>query len=99
LIHCAGDGDGESIENLNWENTERQFRLNMIAPAILTSHLFTIIKENNADVIGIGATIGFKPYKYFAMYGASKWAFRGWIENLQLELKTTSSRVIGIHPG
>ena len=57
LIHCAGDGDGESVENLKWENTERQFRLNMIAPAILTSHLFTVIKENNADVIGIGATI------------------------------------------
>lgn len=99
LIHCAGDGDGEDIEKLNWKNTERQFYLNMIAPAIFTSKLIPLIKDNNADIIGIGATIGFKPYKYFAMYGASKWAFRGWIENLQLELKATSSRVIGVHPG
>ena len=37
LIHCAGDGDGEDIAELDWKNTERQFRLNMIAPAILTS--------------------------------------------------------------
>jgi short-subunit dehydrogenase len=99
LIHCAGDGDGEDIEKLDWENAERQFCLNMIAPAILTSKLIPLIKENNTDIIGIGATIGFKPYKYFTMYGASKWAFRWWIENLQLELKTTSSRVIGVHPG
>ena len=59
----------------------------MVAPAILTSNLLPLIKKNEADIIGIGATIGFKPYKYFSMYGASKWAFRGWIENLQLELK------------
>lgn len=87
LIHCAGDGDGEDIEKLDWENAERQFRLNMIAPAILTSKIIPLIRENNADIIGIGATIGFKPYKYFAIYGASKWAFRGWLENLQLEFK------------
>ncbi len=99
LIHCAWDGDGENIEKLDWSNTERQFRLNMVAPAILTSNLLPLIKKNEADIIGIGATIGFKPYKYFSMYGASKWAFRGWIENLQLELKWFSTRVIGIHPG
>lgn len=99
LIHCAGDGDGEDIEKLDWKNTERQFHLNMIAPAILTSKLLPLIRKNNADIIWIGATIGFKPYTYFAMYGASKWAFRGWIENLQLELKTSTSRVIGVHPG
>jgi uncharacterized protein len=99
LIHCAWDGDGEEIEKLDWKNTERQFHLNMIAPAILTSKLFPLIKKNNADIIGIGATVGFKSYKYFSMYGASKWAFRGWLENLQLELKWTYSRVIGIHPG
>lgn len=99
VIHCAGDGDGEDIEKLDWKNTERQFRLNMIAPAILTSNLLPFIKKNNADIIWIGATIGFKPYKYFSMYGASKWAFRGWLENLQLEFKWTSTRVIGIHPG
>jgi len=99
LVHCAGDGDGEDIEKLTWENTERQFNLNIIAPAILTSNLLPLIQKNNADIIWIGATIWFKPYKYFSMYGASKWAFRGWIENLQLELKSSSCRVIWVHPG
>ena len=99
LIHCAGDGDGEDIEKLDWKNTERQFHLNMIAPAILTSSLFPLIKGNNADIIWIGATIGFKSYQHFSIYGATKWAFRGWLENLQIEFKWLPNRVIGIHPG
>lgn len=99
MIHCAGDGDAEDMTHLDWKNTERQFHLNIIAPAILTSKLLPLIHSNHSDIIWIWATIGFKPYKYFSMYGASKWAFRGWIENLQLELKWTPSRVIGIHPG
>lgn len=87
LVHCAGDGDGEDINEIEWGNTERVFHLNMIVPAILTSRLLGVIKKNESDIAVIGASIGFKPYKHFAMYGASKWALRGWIENLQLELK------------
>ena len=99
LINCAGDGDGEDIRTLDWENTEHTFRLNTIAPMILTSRLLPLIQKNNADIVNIGATIGFKPYEYFSVYGASKWGFRGWTENLQLELKKTQCRVIAIHPG
>lgn len=57
LIHCAGDGDAEDIEKLNWKNTKQTFDLNIIAPAILTSKLSVDIYNNSADIIGIGATI------------------------------------------
>ena len=99
LIQCAWDGHGESIDTLDWQKSEHTFRLNAIAPIVLTSQLLPEIKRNEADIINIGATIGFKPYYHFSVYGASKWAMRGWIENLQLELKATPCRVIWIHPG
>ncbi len=99
LIQCAGDGDGEEIDALDWEKTQQTFTLNAIAPIILTSKLLPLIKENKVDVINVGATIALKPYQYFSVYGSSKGAFRMWTENLQLELKGTSSRVIGIYPG
>lgn len=99
LIQCAGDGDGEEIDALDWRKTQQTFTLNAIAPIILTSKLLPLIKENKADVINVGATIAFKPYQYFSVYGSSKGAFRMWTENLQLELKGTSSRVIGVYPG
>ncbi len=99
LIQCAGDGDGEEIDKLNWRKVQQTFTLNAIAPIILTSKLLPLIKENKADIINVGATIALKPYQYFSVYGSSKGAFRMWTENLQLELKGTSSRVIGVYPG
>jgi 3-oxoacyl-[acyl-carrier protein] reductase len=99
LIQCAGDGDGEEIDKLDWGKTQETFTLNAIAPIILTSKLLPLIKENKADVINVGATIALKAYQYFSVYGSSKGAFRMWTENLQLELKGTSSRVIGVYPG
>jgi len=99
IIHCAWDGFWESIDSLWWEKTENIFQLNTIAPIVITSKLLNAIKSNNADIINIGATIGFKPYECFSVYSSSKRALRWWIENLQLELKKTKSRVIWIHPG
>lgn len=99
IIHCAWDGFWESIDNLQWSKTERTFQLNAIAPIVITSKLLDVIKSNNADVINIWATIWFKPYHHFSVYGSSKWALRWWTENLQLELKKTQSRVIWVHPG
>ena len=99
LIQCAWDGHWESIDTLDWASTEHIFRLNSIAPIVLTSGLLSEIKQNQADIINIGATIGFKPYQHFSVYGSSKWAMRWWTENLQLELKWTPCRVIWVHPG
>ncbi len=99
MIHCAGDGFWEAIDALEWQKTQKTFQLNVIAPIVMTSKLFEIIKHNKADIINIWATIGFKPYSFFSVYGTSKWALRGWTENLQLELKGTPCRVIGVHPG
>jgi uncharacterized protein len=99
MIQCAWDGYGEAIDTLDWQKSEHTFRLNAIAPIVLTSSLLGEIKENQADIINIWATIGFKPYHHFSVYGSSKWAMRWWTENLQLELKSTPCRVIWVHPG
>ncbi len=72
LIQCAGDGDGEEIDKLEWNKTHDVFMLNAIAPIVLTSKLLPLVKKNQADIINIGATIAFKPYQYFSVYGASK---------------------------
>ncbi len=72
LIQCAGDGDGEEIDTLEWNKTHETFTLNAIAPIVLTSKLLPLVKKNQADIINIGATIALKPYQYFSVYGASK---------------------------
>lgn len=99
LINCAGMINLKPLDKLSYTETENLFKLNVIAPVMLVSQLLEMIKGNNADIVNVGSTVGFKAYKDQAAYGASKWGLRGFNENLRLELKNTGVRVIGFMPG
>jgi short-subunit dehydrogenase len=99
LINCAGVINIKPLDALDFRQTEELFKINVIAPMILTSGLLNLIKKNEADIVNVGSTIGFKAYEKQCAYGASKWAIRGFNENLRLELKNTKVRVIGFMPG
>ncbi|MDD3793361.1 MAG: SDR family NAD(P)-dependent oxidoreductase [Candidatus Gracilibacteria bacterium] len=99
LINCAGVMDIADLGNIDYKKTEKLFKINVLAPIIITSELIDLIKQNESDIVNIGSTVGFKAYEKQCSYGASKWAIRGINENLQLELKKTKCRVIGFNPG
>lgn len=98
LINNIGDGKAEKIDEVNFDAADWALKINLLAPMVLTTGLITIIKKNEADIINIGATIGFKGYEHFTTYSSAKWGLRWLTENLQVELKKTKCRVIGIHP-
>lgn len=99
LINSAGMVNIRLTNDLDYEETEQLFKLNVVAPMYLVSKLFDLIKNNEADIVNIGSTISFKAYENQAAYGSSKWAIRGLNENLRLEFKNSKVRVIGFHPG
>jgi NADP-dependent 3-hydroxy acid dehydrogenase YdfG len=99
LVNCAGMITLESPDAITFDNLSDTMTVNLIAPAYLTSGLFKLIKENDADVVNVGSTVGTKAYPDQAAYGASKWGIRGLTQNLALELKGTKSRVIQFSPG
>lgn len=99
LINCAGVYSEESLEQLTYDEIERVMKVNVIAPAFLTGCLMPVIKQNGADIMTVGSTVGTKAYKDQMAYGMSKWATRGLSANLQMELKDTPSRVIQFNPG
>jgi NADP-dependent 3-hydroxy acid dehydrogenase YdfG len=98
LINNIGDGKAEKIDEVSFDTADWALKINLLAPMVLTTGLIWIIKKNEADVINIGATIGFKGYEHFTAYSSAKWGLRWLTENLQVELKKTKCRVIGIHP-
>ena len=98
LLHCAGDGKVECIDDINFSDADSTFRLNVVWPLALTAWLFDLIKKNEADVLSIVATIGLKWYQHMTTYSAAKRGQTGFVENLQLELKWTKSRVISVYP-
>ena len=100
LINCAGVPGIEKINSITYSCLENLMRINSISPIFLTSQLIDLIKENEADIINVGSTVGLKQgYKDQLAYTTSKWALRGTSYNLQLELKDYNCRVIQLNVG
>jgi len=98
IICCAGIWYIEKIDSINHKNTDNMFKVNIIWQAYLLSNLTNLIKDNNADLIFVGATIWYKGNEFMPMYSVTKRWLRWLIENRRNELKNNSCRVIGIHP-
>jgi NADP-dependent 3-hydroxy acid dehydrogenase YdfG len=97
IIHCAWIWYIEKLDNIDFDNTDEVFKVNIIWQSYLLSELSWLIKENNSDLVFIGATIAYKWDEFMPMYSVTKWGLRGLIENWKLQLKQTSCRVMGIH--
>jgi len=95
LINCAAVTSYEDIDKLTPGELERMFKTNVTAPMLLTSELLGRIKQDNADIVNVGATIALKAgYAQQSVYSTTKWALRGFTQNLSEELKPTGCRVI-----
>lgn len=99
LINCAGILSVQKPEDISYEEAERLLSINLLAPIYLTARLLPLIKQNGADILNVGSTVGTKAYADQAAYGASKWGLRGFSLNLQVELQKTSCRTIQFNPG
>jgi uncharacterized protein len=98
LVNCAGVMSLESIGNISASEVDRTFGVNVRAAMLLVSGLAERLKQDRTDIINVASTVGLKAYPDQAAYGASKWAMRGFSQNLQLELKDTN-RVISLCVG
>lgn len=100
LVNCAGVPGIQKLEEITYGCLDNVMKINSIAPMFITSQLIHLIKENEADIINVGSTIGIKQgYLDQLAYTTSKWALRGTSYNLQLELKKCKSRVIELNVG
>lgn len=99
LVNCAGVYSEQSIEAITEKELERVYKVNVFAPILLTSQLMERIKQDHTDIVNVASTVGTKAYVDQAAYGSSKWALRGFSQNLQLELKDYPCRVISFCPG
>ena len=90
FINCAGVLSFESIDNVTCNELDRVFGVNIKAPILLISGLAQRLRQDGSDIINVSSTVGLKAYPDQAAYGSSKWAMRGFSQNLQIELKNTN---------
>lgn len=98
LIFAAGTLTAHAIENLDYDEIERLFKVNTFAPMAIESALLPEIKNNGADIVNISTIALFNYYPAFAEYSASKAAIAKFTGDLQKELFDTPSRVIDFCP-
>lgn len=99
VINCAGVLSVEELGKITEDEIKRVMSTNLKGPILLISNLVDRIKKDGTDIVNVSSTAGLKGNIDQAVYGASKWALRGFSANLQAELKDTSSRVISFCPG
>jgi len=99
IINCAGVLSVQKLGEITGAEFDRVMSVNVRAAILLVSKLIEKIKKDEADIVNVSSTVGHKGYADQAIYGASKWAMRGFSINLQTELKGTKSRVISFCPG
>jgi short-subunit dehydrogenase len=99
LVNCAGVLTIEQLGKITVGEVERTMAINIKAPILLVSNLMERIKKDGTDIVNVSSTMGARGKTDNIVYGASKWALRGFSANLQVELKDAPSRVISFCPG
>ena len=99
LINCAGVMSLQKLEEVTESEIERVMSTNLNPAILLVSNLMGKIKKDETDIVNVASTVGHKGYVDQAVYGASKWAIRGFSKNLQEEFKGKPNRIISFCPG
>ena len=99
IIFCAGVLSVQTLGEITEDEIKRLMSTNVKSQILLTSKLVDRIKKDKTDIVCVSSTVGTKGYVDQAVYGASKWAVRGFAANLQAEFKDLPNRVISFCPG
>jgi len=99
IVNCAGVMSIQPLGKITEDEIKRVMSTNLKSAILLVSNLAERIKKDGTDIVNVASTVGLKAYIDQAVYGASKWAMRGFSANLQLELKDTQCRVISFCVG
>jgi short-subunit dehydrogenase len=99
LINNAGLLDFAPLELERPEDIEATFRVNVVAPVLLTrAALGGFRAQGGGHVVNVGSIFGSIGFPWFATYSSSKFAIRGFSEALRRELAGSGIRVTYVAP-
>ena len=99
LVHAAAIADVRSVEQASADDWDRQLRINVVSPALLTRALLPLLRRSQGTVVFIGSGSGTRPTAGSAIYTASKFALRAVADVLRLDEAAHRIRVVTVAPG
>jgi len=100
LINNAGFAIYGPIDEINDEDIQRIFWVNVISPTILMREASKYMKKAGGGcIVNIVTLAVYTPIPWLSLYNATKAALKTLTDTLRIELSPYRIRVIGVYPG
>jgi short-subunit dehydrogenase len=99
LIHSAGIFSMGVVENAPVEDLDRQYRINVRVPYLLTQTLLSMIKSRQGQIVFINSSVGLNAKANAGQYAATKHALKAIADSLRDEVNAYGIRVLSVYPG
>ncbi|PTA51478.1 short-chain dehydrogenase [Shewanella morhuae] len=99
VIHCAGSGYFGAIETQGVRDIQSLLNNNVTSTILLVRELVKRYKDEAITVVIVMSTAALAAKAGESTYCAAKWAVRGFVESVRLELKQSPMKLIAVYPG
>ena len=99
LIHSAGIISLGNLETAPIEDFDRQYRLNVRAPYLLTQQLLPLIKASQGQIVFINSSVCQNAKAGIGQYTATKQAMKAIADCLRAEVNADGVRVVSFYVG
>ncbi len=99
LVHGAGTIALAPLESTAIADFDRQYRVNVRAPLLLTQALLPLVKRARGQIVFINSSLGVRVKERAGAYAASKHALKALADTLRAEVQASGVRVLSVFPG
>lgn len=99
LIHCAGTICLDRFEDATVSDFDRQYRVNVRAPFLLTRELLPAIPAGHGQVVFVNSSAGIVARAGVGQYAATKHALKALADSLRHEVNPVGIRVVTLFLG
>jgi NADP-dependent 3-hydroxy acid dehydrogenase YdfG len=99
LIHSAGEILLGNLETAPIEDFDRQYRLNVRAPYLLTQKLLPLLKASQGQIVFINSSVCQNAKAGIGQYTATKQALKAIADCLRAEVNVDGIRVVSFYVG
>jgi NAD(P)-dependent dehydrogenase (short-subunit alcohol dehydrogenase family) len=99
LVHCAGEIALDEFERASIDDFDRQYRINVRAPYLLTQRVLPLLKVRPGQIVFVNSSAGIAARPGMSQYSAHQHAVRAMADALRAEVNPQKIRVLSVFPG
>jgi NADP-dependent 3-hydroxy acid dehydrogenase YdfG len=99
LVHAAGDIVLGDMNSSTIDDLDRQYKVNLRAPYLLTQKLLPRVRSRQGQVVFINSSMGVHARANVGQYAATKHALKAVADSLREEVNSDGVRVLSIFAG